>query len=158
MNDRYLFKAKRIDWQEWVEECQWIQGNLINVEERYYLVQCRNNSNELWIREWVEVAPSTICQCTGLKDKNRTLIWENDVVKIGTFEYLIWWNREGQEMKAVPIKGICFNGTDYYSGYNPKFTYRDFIFMMQDPYGDFINKIEVIGSIIDNPELIEVEL
>lgn len=45
-----------------------------------------------------EVETSTICQCTGLKDKNGNLIWENDIVngsiKRGAAFYrcLVLWN------------------------------------------------------------------
>lgn len=160
-NACYLCKAKREDWrwQNGIEKEQWILGNLLIAGDRYYIVKCKINdlSNELYLDTAIEVDKNTICRCTGLSDKNESLIFENDIVKIGTYEYLIWWNREGQEMTAVPIKGICFNGTDYYNGCNPKFTYHDFICMMQDPYGDFIDEIEVVGSIIDNPKLLDIK-
>ena len=33
-------------------------------------------------KDWCRVDTSTICQCTGLKDKHGKLIWENDVVEM----------------------------------------------------------------------------
>lgn len=161
-NACYLCKAKKKNWEEIPKEEQWVYG--------YYAHGITPNEKPIDIildpttvydnnktDGWYEIDLSTLCRCIGLKDKEDKLIWENDIVKIGTYKYLVWWNREGQEMTAVPIKGICFSGADYYSGNNPKFTYHDFICMMQDPYGDFIDRIEVVGSIIDNPKLLDIK-
>ena len=79
MEDRYLFKAKRIDNGEWV------QGNLItdeHDEKKCFIgyVFGTNDDGAPHDYDVVEVYQSTICQCTGLKDKNGNLIWENDVV------------------------------------------------------------------------------
>ena len=70
MEDRYLSKAKRIDNGEW------IQGYLYGIWEKRYILWGMTNN----IPTMIEVDPTTICQCTGLKDKNGKLIWENDIV------------------------------------------------------------------------------
>ena len=70
MEDRYLYKAKRADNGEWV------QGYLFGIWEKRYILWGMTND----IPNMIEVDPTTICQCTGLKDKNGKLIWENDVV------------------------------------------------------------------------------
>ena len=81
MNNRYLYRAKRTDNGEWVE------GSLAN--GKWYLSGkeiCAILPLDLCffphceISEWIEIDTSTICQCTGLKDKNGKLIWENDVL------------------------------------------------------------------------------
>ena len=82
MNDRYSYRAKRIDNGKWVEGFYAFIGEktvIIEKErEEFYDVEGDKKSNGNKI---VEVDPSTICQCTGLKDKNGNLIWENDICR-----------------------------------------------------------------------------
>ena len=158
MNDRYLFKAKRTDNGEWVE------GNLVwsyDADDDYKaIIIPTTNSNmfteggargDLGFENWCRVDTSTICQCTGLKDKNGKLIWENDIVKS--------FNGIGDECS---ISKIVF--TEEYSlslgwcteGIKSLLKYDKRVFSVGFKERD-AKKSEVIGNIFDNPELLEVE-
>lgn len=123
MSDRYLFKAKRVDNGEQ------IVGGLVKYgfvgKEKYYIIP--DYASDLYA---IEIDPNTICQCTGLTDKNGKLIWENDIMKYQ-------WDGKTRidVVKYEP----------------PLFTYSKAV--RWDLGAD-----EVIGNIFDNPELLESEV
>lgn len=138
MEDRYLFKAKRIDNGEWEI------GSLIALPTGEYEIsnKCNNppDCDTMWDKVVIthKVEPSTICQCTGLKDKNGNLIWENDIVKVKYSD------------NFEEITEVAYTKNGYYP-YSDEYEcegcccYREVL------------TIEVIGNIFDNPELLESE-
>lgn len=132
-----LFKAKRKDNGEWVE------GNLItnerNENQKYigYIFDERNGVIEDF--DLVEVIPDTLCQYTGLTDKNGQKIWENDICEMvydGKIHiYVVVWDKTELDFKGT-------NGKENYG--------RNF------EYLGCCEEIVVIGNIFDNPELLEV--
>ena len=126
MNDRYLYRAKRTDNGEW------ISGYLYGIWEKKYILWGMTND----VPNMVEVDPSTICQCTGIKDKNGKLIWENDIVK----------HDFGKEQIGVQLAIVKYDSK--YACYQIKPIY-DWMYCDK-------SDCEVIGNIFDNPELLEV--
>ena len=134
MEDRYLFKAKRLDNGEWVVGYIARYGH--TGKEKYYIIP--SYASDLYA---IEVDPSTICQCTGLKDKNGKLIWENDIMvahldddypEDETYIRILWYE-----------SGFCSKekGSEDISPID-KFDQEHF---------------EVCGNIFDNPQLLESE-
>lgn len=134
MEDRYLFKAK---------DCNsiWRAGLLIALQEGRCAIEEKDGS------KWA-CNSKTICQCTGLKDKNGKLIWENDIVKD-------LFSDACAQIKYGSYQS-CFDSTKtehvgFYVDWSGKYTKR-----YRKDLGYWINMVnaEVIGNIFDNPELL----
>lgn len=134
MEDRYLFRAKRLDNKEWVE------GFLVydNNDELYRIITEIDYSTGTCVA--TEKAPRierfTACQCTGLKDKNGKLIWENDIVRCGLGKVIVLWDEAQWKVKKWE---------------DDLMWYKDLYFWVSD------RNTEVIGNIFDNKELLESE-
>lgn len=124
-----LFKAKRDGSGEWVEGCyaECKGKTFIGIGTSIGIDALKGFCTP--VIRWFEVDPKTLCQFTGLYDKNGKRIWENDILRF----------TQQDETKIGVIK------------YNaPIFTY--FGLMRWSLYKD-----EVIGNIFDNPELLQEE-
>lgn len=150
MEDRYLFKAK---------DCNsiWRAGLLIALQEGRCAIEEKDGSK--WACD-----SETLCQCTGLRDKNGKLTWENDIlmcydntdnlvkVAYGEFDVIdadslnvsdsvIGWHHEVVSMDALNkyelLRYDMLPLTEYY------------IQLMES---------KRIGNIFDNPELLESEV
>ena len=130
-----LFKAKRIDNGEWVE------GSLIvlDADSGYYFIAKEYlSASTLPVRSLIYdnthlVDENTICQYTGLTDKNGNKIWENDVIFAGD-NTVVTWN-------------------EYYASWSltkKGWMYSHFFGESVDAKEDCV----VIGNIFDNPELL----
>ena len=154
MEDRYLFKAKRLDNGEWVIGYYGVIGerNVIieKYAENYY---CPDTCESRHGNQIHEVNSKTICQCTGLKDKNGKLIWENDIIHKPFYtDYDAYANSEAYTGRIQYEDG----------GWSVEITKPDgnvcvspIIEMIA--YSKDIEHFEVIGNIFDNKELLESE-
>ena len=134
-----LFRAKRIDNGGWVEGYFAIGKWYLDEKERYVILPidlCFYPHCE--INEWIEIDPETVCQYTGMKDKNGNRIWENDIVRI-------------ENSMDEGIGNIEFYDGMWYVDGEPSDSLRDIV-----EYDD-VAEVEVIGNIFDNSELLKGE-
>ena len=147
-----LFRAKRIDNGEWVEGYYGIKGKGTDIENHYIMVPTFQsgigNYDYMFYFTDVHIDSETLCQFTGLKDKNGNRIWENDILHV-----------------------VEKMGNDVYHNGNlvssPRWI-NEFNFKVEFTPGGLMNtkrfanapqiECEVIGNIFDKPELLKGDI
>ncbi len=131
-----LFKAKRKDNGKWVEGYYQKRYDLLSNEEHLIF---HADSYNVW--EYAEIIPETVCQFTGLCDKNGKKIWENDILMANldesypedvTYETVEWGVAGWVTHEANSIDRPYLDEFD-------------------------LEHFEVVGNIFDNPELLQEE-
>lgn len=94
------------------------------------------------------VDPETVCQYTGLTDKNGRKIFEGDIVSI------FLRNLSGEKAKHTGVIGYNFSSfiVRLIEINDSRFLCS---FKGNDPFGHPMSEIEIIGNIFDNPELLK---
>ena len=131
MQDRYLYCAKRIDNGEWVVGFyHWTNWRNTQTKE---IVEVTHSILPIDCQDSYHVDTSTICQCTGLKDKNGKLIFENDIVRCGKNCTVTWCD-------TFASWRLNTSGWMYSHFFGEACKPED---------------VEIVGNIFDNPELLE---
>ena len=136
-----LFKAKRICDGEWVEGYY--------LRDQYHIggkdiIFYRKDSDRFTVyTDRIDI--ETLCQFTGLTDKNGNKIWENDIVLVSESVY------------STVKFGL------YHEAFKSERTHQGFYLESMDGYcfheemGYWTKESAVVGNIFDNPELLQEE-
>ena len=138
MNDRYLYKAKRKHDSKFFKKGEWVEGAyyIEPYTDKLFIIQW--NSTGLGFNEFIEVDEESVCQCTGLKDKNGKLIWENDIMVAHLDD-------------IFPEDATYTRVVGNNNGFCTKEQGSDGVFPL-DKFDQ--ENFEVCGNLFDNPELI----
>lgn len=142
MNREILFKAKRKDNGEWVEgQYVYITNPLTEDGKpiKHLICNGTNIFNDL-------IDPDTLCQYTGLTDKDGKKIWENDIISIHAYSY------DEPEDDYFGVVTYCEKDACWSLNNNEK--YGEIIC---ECFGSYTTEIINHGNIFDNQEMLEVE-
>ena len=136
MQDRYLFRAKRLD------NGQWVQGFICKkkYKSNKFYISCFHDKDDN--EQFFEIDPDTICQSTGLKVKNGNLIWENDIVA-----YWDSYSTESGLAEADCIGKVVWD--------DETISFQVTNRLSAESYEVLGDECSVIGNVFDNPELLE---
>lgn len=165
MEDRYLFRGKRIDNGEWTEGFLFMRRYAHNAEPfEAYIIQDAYEQLGVGVGKWnygehsVLISPltikeiddgfghyrvdlKTICQCTGIRDKTGKLIWENDIIEC----------KDGKHNFQTQIEWDA-----YCAGFIFQDTETSAVMLDAITAKGLYSESKVVGNIFDNPELLEV--
>ena len=143
-----LFRGKRKDNCEWVEgafcpkSCDGLHDPMV---DRPSIIKLDEPNDGFWF----DVDPDTVGQYTGLQDKNGKRIFEGDILKT---HYANAKNSEFVEVVAFHNGRFCAEGNLFGGGRSWASLWDGIPHVPQDKT-IYMDGMEVIGNIHDNPEL-----
>jgi uncharacterized phage protein (TIGR01671 family) len=157
MNREILFRAKKID------DGKWIDGYLFDdgyPKPRHVFVgglvinEYKGTACDEWdinAIDFADVKPDTICQYTGLTDKNGKKIFEGDILR--GFQYPFCHDEEYNYYAEIIFANCSFM---IYTHKNPSSCVRGISDGNTELMECWVSEDwEVIGNIYDDPELLE---
>lgn len=156
MEDTYLVRAKNVTSYHTKPKIRWLTGLLVPVrgyDEGSFAISEHGYSID---RESV-INIDTLGRCTGLKDKNGTLIFEGDILKCHiagrnrdeTFVSIVIWDSTRFELSDEKLERTF---VDLHGKRTSQVGIESVLGFVMSDYHTF----EIIGTIHDNPELMEV--
>ena len=147
-----LYKAKRKGWSKLPKEKWWIEGLPVEIKGSWYISTKYDEIDDktdfgmvqyIIQKSLFEIAPETLCQYIGLKDKDGNRIWENDIVRCNRREkeakYKVVWDKTYADFRIEKLNGLGIMPICIEEGNTPVFG----------------RHYECIGNIFDNPEMLE---
>lgn len=140
MENRYLYRGKRIDNGEW------IVGSLIVDKHQDIETGEQIEITGIYPSEYKgfskRIDPSTICQCTGRTDRDKALIFEHDVVA-----YLDTYSTENGYAEADCVGEVVWD--------EETLSFQVTNRLSAESWEVIDGECKVLGNTIDNPELLE---
>lgn len=142
MSREILYRAKAIKDNEWVQGayCHYDDIKDNGKDDCDYIIE-KHNGEYFPFRE---IIPETVGQFTGLTDKNGKKIFEGDIVKDGAHTFKVCYYDYGWFCYCISSKGYILPLHKYFR-----------IGQWDNCENNDFRKLEVIGNIHDNPELME---
>lgn len=130
-----LFRGKRTDNGEWAE------GGISFCDiDKTYFVTSMGKDHISHIGCHLQVVPETICQYTGLTDKNGKKIWEDDILE---------GHLDDKFPEDVTREKVIWHESGWKTE-EPGCVDKEYL----DEFD--AENFEVVGNVFDNPELLEV--